>query len=582
MPAADQNFTYILREWFRQSIFYNKDDIKMLLIRLGVITACSAILTYAWAVGWGGGIVWHVTGILSALVPGPAGPVFVGPIGFLVGLISVFWFDPYKRLQGALLLIPGAAAMFGVIFYADRLRVIWNELTIVAFIAAIGAGLLWGGLFEALNPRNEKGMKRGFYRLTAIVGLIGFWGIIEATIAYQSPILFDGGSTAQSGSATVPMGFTTPAVSGFVNESIATSPFAFVVYLGALGGLVWGLHDFTQYEKDKDVLILGPDRAGKTWLMSGAAFCLSRRSTQDVNFTDPELNPPLRQYYNLFRDREFDSNQLGSNDLQEFDFFRFKFEHGIIPKQKVNVKTIDYAGEHLQNVDIENPWDDYNSIWAEDDAKPEAVANEVPDFETLEYLNRQNAIDAGEIPSLLSAMISEYDALVLTLPADQFAGDLEDDDLPDHLDKSILETRKQARRTPAYDTTGTAAGYFEIYKDILEEYEDKDVFFAVTMSDTFLETFKDDSSPHLDPKGNPNWSFFRDHVHDQIDDPKQQVDFMGRPTSNNSRHYYPVYFEPRDPPGYLLNGEFRPYLDWDDDDYYPLRGLKYLLKRIGR
>ncbi|WP_338740511.1 hypothetical protein [Haloplanus salilacus] len=595
MSANEPEFWKLIRQRLRQFVFYNQDDLSTLLVRLFAVVTTTVILTYAWSLGWPRGLTWHVMYGIEAAIPGPPGPVFVAPLGFLVGLASLFGLDAYKRIQGLLLLPPALIAMFVVIRGLDRLDIVWSPTTIgVGFLFfLVGLGF---GSFDILRS-GERELKRGFHRLIAVVGLVSFWGIIEATVDYPPPIVRP---TNPGGEGAPPLIVAENPIVSLVTETsfgstLPTSAPAGVFYLIMLGGLVWALWDFTEYEMDKDVLLLGPDRAGKTWFMGGAGHCLVEQARMDSTFQDPDCNGPLHTYRRPFARDEFDDPLLEANNHGEFNFFSFKYEHGVLPKRRLRVQTVDYAGEFISEVNLNNPWVAFDQSWAnKDDIEP----GEFPDFGTLTQLKKSTQLNISpddkdadtiypeDIPPLLSAMIAEYDAIAFIVPADELVGDLDDDDLPDHLEKSALESRLSSRETYANPEdvpfNENTYAFFEVYKEVIQQYGDeKDLFFTVTMADAFLKTFRDETT-HQDPKGNPNWDQFRRHVYDKIEDQRSDIDFMSEPMAENYENYYPVYFEPKDPPGYTTpGGEFRPYMDWDDD-YLSLRGLQFLFKRMGR
>lgn len=591
MSTRQRDASRIINDWIRQVIIYNKDDLKDLFISFLVITSCSIVLTYAWAIGWEGGITWNVMYILSNMIPGPAGPIFISPLGFLFGLTSIFWFDSFKRLQGLLLLIPGFLGVVSVIFFFDRLNIAINLLTIITGIGSVIVGLLYGGVLDTVL--SDKRMDVGFMRLIIAVGLIGILGIFEATFDYTSPLLLNLDDPIQMGSLAVPMEFAivrTIETISFAGEPI-WSIASFVFYLLFLFAMVTKLKDFTEYEMDKKILILGPDRAGKTWLMSGAGYCL-REKAMGSDYGKPELNSSLRSYHNIFVKEDFDNDKLEANDPGEFEFFRFQYEHGVLPKRIINVTTVDYAGEHLESVNINEPWDDFNQIWGgksytdsqgnDHEIKPD----ELPDFELLEELEKADEIDETEIPSLLSVMIDKYDTIGLTLPADAFATEFNDAELPEHLDETDIQTRNTARKSEPINPSPLDDGYFSIYENLLAKHDNKDVFFIVTMADTFLETFRQENNGYVDPKGNPNWRGFREHVLDQIYDEhnRSEVSFLIEDQATDLENYYPIYFEPGEKPYYTNEGKFKPELNPQDphDEFFPLRGLNMLLKRMGR
>jgi len=575
--------------WLRQLLIYHRGELRTLLKQLIGIVLGVGVLTLAWQVGWQQrGMTWHVMYTLEAMIEGPPGPVFVAPLGFLFGLVSIFFFDAYKRLQGLLILSAGLLTMVGIALFFDRLRLAMTPLSLGVGLLMFLFGLLWGGMIESRFSSGKSEMRQGFQRLMIVVAVFGLVGIFEATVDYRSPIIHAPNASSIVAGLEIPAAFPGFAFYG-PGETFLTSPVAAISYLAALGGLLWTLSLFTEYEMEKKVLLLGPDRAGKTWLMSGAGFCLYDRAVTDHTFEDPNINSALNPYVEVFRDENFDDNLLDPNALAEFNFFSFTYEHGVLPKRRLEVNTVDYAGEHLQDISIpddlgggyDDPWEWFNDRWAD---KEGVSSDNAPDFDTLTSLDNQGEIDADDIPPLLSVLIDDYDTVALILPGDEFGDDLDDDELPTHIDSQDIDTQVGRRQTARHN--GRRTGYFQIYKRLLSEYSGTDFFFLVTMSDIFLETYRqDDEHDHKDPKGNPNWDAFKDHVYGRIENKSERgqsrVDFMSEPFAHQPKHYYPVYFEP-DPQDYRTNGGvFKPKLDWDDD-YYPLRGLKHLLKRMGR
>jgi hypothetical protein len=326
--------------------------------------------------------------------------------------------------------------------------------------------------------------------------------------------------------------------------------------------------------------------------MSGAAYALQQQAQQDAEFQEPEYSQSMIDYAAAFADEKFNSQRLEANDKGEFNFFSFKFDHGILPKRRVQLQAVDYPGEIIKNVNLSTPFTVFNDAWGYKEA---INANEVPNFDLLSRFDnspRSNVPDPdsetiypAEIAPLLSVMIDEYDSLGLIIPADELVANLnmDDDDLPDHIDMDDIDDLQRARDTEAQRLKAgqNSYGYFELYEEIIKQYgSKKDIFFIVTMSDMFLETYSNETT-HQDPKGNPNWDRFRQHIYSKIQSQRGDIDFMTQPLAENYNRYYPVYFEPRDPPGYRTGGKIRPYLDWDDE-YYFLRGLSDVLKRIGR
>jgi hypothetical protein len=339
MGAADQGLPSIIGLWLRQLLYYNWGDIKSLLWNFLLVVTGAGLLAYLWTLGYDGGMTQNVLRIVDGWAPGPSGPAFMAPVGFITGAISIFWIDPYKRLQGLLVLVPGLLTVFGVGIASDHFNHEITPVLIGVIAVSFLFGLVWAGLIEAVTASGKPQMKQAFGRLRGAIIFIGILGIIESTVSYTSPIQYSPGNPAEVAGGSVPATLTTPAIG-----QITVAP----LVIGSIAILLLSVRfrDFTSYERDKKVLILGPDRAGKTWLMSGAGFCLRDRAIKGSDFKNPNVNEPLREYVQIFRDAAidqgdgFDDPRLEANDPGEFDFFRFEYEHGRVPRRVLGVETV--------------------------------------------------------------------------------------------------------------------------------------------------------------------------------------------------------------------------------------------------
>ena len=608
MAANEPSLSRIVSRWVSETIIHNWTDFRLLIRNVFIVGVCTAILTLVWSIGWERSITWHIMYAIAAGVPGPPGPVFVAPLAFLIGLASIFILDDYKRLQGLLLVVPGLIIMVVIMLTDGRFSnpEVWRPITYGTFLLFGAFGMAYGGALESLRDRvigsnGPSEMKRGFGRLITVVVLVSSLGIFEATIDYPSPVVWDPDPTVGT---VIPIMIPESAFERILTEttlSAMPSPLpsgpvsGLIMMVGSfavLAGLVYALRDLTEYERNKNALLVGPDRAGKTWLMSGAGYALRQQAQQDAEFQEPEYSQSMIDYVAAFADEDFNAQELEANDPGEFNFFSFKFDHGILPKRRVQFQSVDYAGEMIQNVNLSTPFTVFNDAWGD---KEGINPDEIPNFDLLSRFDTSPQLNVpdpdsetiypDDIAPLLSVMIDEYDSLGLIIPADELIADsnMDDDDLPDHIEMDDINALQQARATEAQRLTAgrNSYGYFELYREIIKQYgSKKDIFFIVTMSDMFLETYSNETT-HQDPKGNPNWDRFRQHIYSKIESQRGDIDFMSQSLAENYKRYYPVYFEPRDPPGYRIGGTIRPYLDWDDE-YYFLRGLSNVLKRIGR
>lgn len=320
---------------------------------------------------------------------------------------------------------------------------------------------------------------------------------------------------------------------------------------------------------EKNCLFIGPDRAGKTWFLAGTAYCLEAEAidSTDQQTEDPELNQSLKALSDAYKLNDFDHQKLNVNNPDEFSFLRFQLkEKGLIRDKNIEFNTFDYAGEHIQAIK-HDPENAYNKFKRDFDLET------VPPINEIKELRDSGQIYANEIPTILSVLIQKADVLGLVLPMDDFATELSDDELPDHIDQASLQNRRNKRVVQKY--TESNDGYLQIYEKLCKN---NDFFFLATMSDLFLRTFRKNSgedSPHN------SWEKFREHVWNNITDKGQNGLYkMGLHMDTNSyQHLYPVYIEPKPDDPRTPSGNIKPKLD-ATDDHYSLTGLQYVLERI--
>jgi len=551
-----------LRDEIRNLFTFHADELWDHFVYVLIMGVATGWLTWMWSRGWERSLTWHVAYSIDALVPGPVGAPFVVPLFFVVGLALVFPLDPYKRFQGILLLIGigSSAAMFSLL---GRLVIVWNEVTLALAFSSVVLGFLYGLSRGSETDVQLKRYDGAFATLWWIVLIGGVWGFVEAHLVYDSPFLF--------GRGWVGLGPFLGSLGVFPGNPGLDAAFALldVVFLT---GLLYVLDDFTDYEMNKNVMIIGPDRGGKTWLMGGAGYSLKHEAA----FGGQTMNPipqtsDMEAVVTAFERGNFTANVLSATNTIRRLGLRFK--HGLIAKRDVTVHCLDYPGERMKDATF---------------AGPEAAAEMYIDQFGIDP-STYTAADFGDvvqtsIPSggnrdkrigaVLSACVAKADTIGMVVPMDDFVSDLEADDLPDHLDLSDLDKGRGTSRSD----------YLKMYEQVLKNYDgDKDIFFIPTMSDTLLNVFE----------GNPltksDWIDFRRLVWQRISlqDPNQNSNDIFHPGVHlNMEEYYPqtrrpgpvypVYLQP-----HPSSNRFEPKLDWNDQRY-PLRGLDELLKVLGR
>lgn len=569
MAAGQQNLIETLYGELRELLIYHIEEVKSLLWQMFWMFLYSAVLSYAWYLGWTSGLSLDIFRILREVLPVSGATIFIVPIGFFLGLLGLFVIDDYKRLQGLFLFTAGILGITTVTILFNALEG-YNWFTVESLTVGLVAfvfGMLYGGLIEELRTDGLNVFDSGFQRFKSLISIIGVWAIAEALID-ENLVWTGGAESTVIGGTSIPATFPGE-INGLAFNPVV-SVVAFLIFSFSLYHLLKLLDEFADHDLEKSVLILGPDRAGKTWFMGGTAYCLMDEAIRGDQTVDPDPNQPLDQVRNAFVEKEFENDLLEPNDAGEYNFFRFQFRQGLIKRQRVTVKTVDYPGEFLQAIetDPDEAWEDFIDKWDYD---------RVPTFEELREENQNGNIMPAQMPSLLSVLAADADTLGLVLPMDEFAEELDDDELPDYLNQSDLESRRSSRTVPRRTSGGASGnGYFEIYKDLCDN---SDFFFLATMSDVFLQTYSmyDGKYPRT------SWDDFRNHVWTHVKELNERDQFEPGVSLDMGeyKHIYPVYFEPDHSDPRTQDGELKPKLDWDDD-YYSLRGLQYVLKRIGR
>lgn len=548
--------------------FHRKEILRFAGYNVGIILSVIWI-TDMWNRGWAGGITWHVINWILDGFPESGPDPLVVPFFLVGGLILVFPFDQYKRLQGTILVV-GSATLVLMLSYFDRVNIVWNEPTIALAGVMTVVGFLAGRRLGETDSRGLESYDKAFSALWYIVLIICVYGFIEAHTAYVTPFHRRAGWLGIQ-----PASFAFKSTLPFTNEP-TTAPVAALITIADLvfiAILLYMLKKFTEYELNQDVIIIGPDRAGKTWLMGGAGYSLVQESVNSSSTLDPvpdDDRNELGEVVDAFDNRNFDHPLLGPTDgLQQF---KLRFNYGLIAKREVTVRCFDYPGERIIDA----------TFMGEEKAREQYLSY----FDTDDYDNLQmdeldmdvtGANKKDKIGALISTAVAKADKVGMVVPMDDFITGFTSDDLPSYLSPSDLDTNRNTKRSQ----------YLRQYKRVIQNYgNDKDTFFIPTKSDALLEKFNGN------PRTRADWPGFRRLVWQYVSlqnssatfHPGTPLDMSGYyPETSKPGPVYPVYLQgPPDPAdAHTPNGNLRPKLDWNDQRY-PLRGLRELLKALGR
>jgi hypothetical protein len=277
------------------------------------------------------GILRHLfTGILTYLAVPPE-VVYLVPAGFLLGVVAALAFDTYKRAQGFLLWIGLAVAVAvvllpnGVLF--DLLDGEFARLGLglagVAFVLALWRTGVIPGIIRQEAPYE---FPRAPELLTTAFWILAVYGLIEAHVEYRGPLF-----ARPEGLFPVPFQFQ-----GLVLGEI-TAIRVGAVLLGA-----FALSRFVEYEQGRNVLVIGPQRSGKTAAFGGLMIALEDEYDEPMHLRRTNLDD--------VRDAILEGQFPESNRPGDKRVIRLPFTMGRLLPRKIDIESVDFAGEDLRGI----------------------------------------------------------------------------------------------------------------------------------------------------------------------------------------------------------------------------------------
>jgi hypothetical protein len=386
-------------------------------------------------------------------------------------------------------------------------------------------------------------------------------GFLEAHLLHTSPIV-----ARPAGGLT----FQVPSFDRFVRDGV-------IMDVVASAALLYVVDDFSQYERDTDVMFIGPIGSGKSTLMVGLLRTLSDGAI------DPRPNGPLIDLENEF----LSEGDLGATQQQVVRPLRFEYKQGTFFPRRVTVYAIDFAGEKLDEIDPLEPaqvrtdslqevygvalglLDDQGSISTSiresEKVPPDAVGF---DYDPV----AGEGVDDKLVTSLIEEAVFHADVLGSLYPADELEietppayAPMEDGDVPAPRDRNLSLEQYSGKYTQIE----------QFYDDPEMSGEPVDVVPVVTAADYLAEDFR--TRRGVDPMDDPH--AFREFVTSRLAarDPR----FDGR-----DGLAYPVFFDVKERVAADGNGGgadgFSFELNTNPEKGPVLRGAHHLLERLGR
>ena len=265
------------------------------------------------------------------------------PTGIAFGLVVTLLLDSFKRGQGLILLagigIGSVVILLGEGLLIQPLVAGFGAPAAIVGLTGVVLGLLLGGVRprtagDAVTPgvRAEfPQAPRWIFRLALLMILLGF---VEAHVEY-TPVLQ---AIERCCSAIDSNGWVVrpPAVDGIDGNLLLVDVVGSVL-------LLVGLRRFTRYESQNRTIVLGPQRSGKS-----AAFGGLHRALLDFGHDDVALNYDgnVDTLSRMISKGEFPT----ATGTTTISLLGMNYVRGGVFPEKTSIQTIDYAGEHLDDI----------------------------------------------------------------------------------------------------------------------------------------------------------------------------------------------------------------------------------------
>lgn len=341
--------------------------------------------------------------------------------GTYLGLLVLMTVDPKKRVQGALLWFGTISALIGLLSIGLFIPNIDFTENMAWLAAGLIGGSIMGGGTQLLEVRTTSALefRRSatllFYMITAIVVV----GLIEYHVSFPQFINPTGSSV----------------------EIIAPEPAISITWDGITtnvlmaGVFVVTLRRFVTYDSSESFFVLGPPGSGKSLFLVGKYLAalddaVDRKSDTPLN-PSGDLMELVGALDAATKNAGWKLDSTGATDVEDL---RFRFVNGRVFPKNIELSSLDYAGEYLEEL-------------------PGALMS--PDSE----------IDNSTV-QLLSDRVREANTLILVIDVERY-----------HNNEPLG---------------------IEPYFDILDTADNKDVLLVATKSDILAQQFEDEQAldPH--------------------------------------------------------------------------------------
>jgi len=236
--------------------------------------------------------------------------------GLYLGSFSLMLIDEYKRFQSIIFFIALIYITYYIYIGNIFPNINWiNNVSILGIGALIG--ILIGGGKDLLNDKKELKFQKASNNLT----FISIFFILFAVVGNYFPFLLNNDISEIN-------------IKNFIEDLVIAIPFIF--FLGAF---------LTYTAKSPKIFILGPEKSGKSLFLAGCYLQALKINKSVPTHANTDL---LKLIESLHRELGDEDTWFERTNVPTDYYFMFK-TGSFFPK-KVFLKTLDYPGIYLENI----------------------------------------------------------------------------------------------------------------------------------------------------------------------------------------------------------------------------------------
>ncbi|SNR48920.1 P-loop NTPase family protein [Halorubrum vacuolatum] len=372
--------------------------------------------------------------------------------GGYLGLLVLLTLDPKKRIQGLLLWLGTVSALIGLLSIGLFIPNIDFTANVLWILSGFVVGAIVGGGRQLLEVRTASALefRRSATLLFYLISVVVAVGLIEYHVNLPQVI--------EVASNEVHVQAENPSVDVDWNGIGRNTLMA--------GVFVVTLRRFVTYDASESFFILGPPGSGKSLFLVGKYLeALDDAVGRD---TDTPLNPSgdLMELVSALdaasKDTGWKLDSTGATDIEDL---RFRFISGRVFPKNIELSSLDYAGEYLEEL----PTALMSADEEIDNSTVRLLAQRVRDANTLvlvidvERFHNNEPLDIEPYFDILNAA-SNKDVLLVATKCDILAEGFRDkqaleayqyfDEFKEFVNDTLIQN-SQAVRTLVQDTSGS-------------------------------------------------------------------------------------------------------------------------------